>query len=392
MRRLSLGLWISCGLLLAVAAVSSLILYRLHLRQPDGRFGVGVVVIRIDMRPVSGEPLRLETPRPSPSVSLWYPIPAHSGASQTRRGSWLARLHARISGRALIEAPIAPSPRKFPVLVYSTEWGGTGIDNRHLIEELVSNGFVVAGVDYPGDSTSAMLRQPMDWSSPAAAATALRRADERVRTRAADARSVLDRLTALNARDPAGRFTGRLDLQRVGIFGLSLGGAVAAEACWLDTRFKAAMNMDGWLFSDVAVQGIAQPYLLATGDDSAPSAASLGSNDPWVRLQAQYTVVDGSRLEVNFRRHGGYLLVIPGAAHEDFSDAAWGLLRIPTLPGGSRPAPPHTAALVAVYTLAFFRKTLAGENSVLFDGSNTKQFGARLLRWPAPQSQSERPF
>lgn len=384
MRRLSPGLWLSCGLLLAVAAASGLVLYRLHLRQPDGKFGVGVVAIQIDTRPVSGEPLRLETPRPLPSVSLWYPIPAHSSAPQSHRGSWLTRLHARISGRALSEAPIAPSPGKFPVLVYFTGWDGTGFDNRHLIEELVSQGFIVAGVDYPDEGTLAMLRQPMDWSSPAAAATALRRADERVRTRAADARSVLDRLAVLNVRDPAGRFTGRLDLQRVGIFGFSLGGAVAVEACWLDSRFKAALNMDGWLFSDVAVQGIAQPYLLATGDYSTPPAASLGSSDPWVRLQAQYTVVDEARSAVNFRRHGGYLLLIPGAAHDDFSDAAWALLRIPTLPDGSRPAPPHTAALVAIYARAFFRKTLAGENSGVFDGSSTQRPGVQLRRWPVP--------
>lgn len=383
-RPLSLGLWLSGGLLLALAVVSGLVLYRMHLRQPHGRFGVGVVAIHIDTRPVWGEPLRLETPRPLPDVSVWYPVAAHSSAPQTRRGSWLARLHARISGRALMGAPMAPSPQTFPVLVYFTGWDGTAMDNRHLINELVSRGFIVAGVDYPDPGTLALLRQPMDWSSPAAAAATLRRADERVRTRATDARSVLDRLAALNVRDPSGRFTGRLDLQRVGIFGFSLGGAVAAESCWLDARFKAALNMDGWLFSDAAVQGIAQPYLLATGDYSAPPPAALGSSDPWVRLPAQYTVVDESRSLVNFRRHGGYLLLIPGAAHDDFSDAAWGLLRIPTLPDGSRPPPPRTAGLMEVYALTFFRTALGGEDAGLLDSSDAKQAGAELRSWPVP--------
>ena len=47
----------------------------------------------------------------------------------------------------------------------------------------------------------------------------------------ADMSFALDRLNALNASDPSGRFTGRLDLQKVpGVFGHSLGGATPSSS------------------------------------------------------------------------------------------------------------------------------------------------------------------
>ncbi|MCP3144937.1 alpha/beta hydrolase [Pyxidicoccus xibeiensis] len=55
----------------------------------------------------------------------------------------------------------------------------------------------------------------------------------------------LSRLVTLEASDPAARFTGRLDLDRVGAFGHSFGGSAAAEACRTDARVKAGLNMDG---------------------------------------------------------------------------------------------------------------------------------------------------
>jgi hypothetical protein len=53
---------------------------------------------------------------------------------------------------------------------------------------------------------------------------------------AADAAFVLDRLEGLDRADPGGRFTGRIDLTRAGLFGVSPGGIVAAQACRGDPR------------------------------------------------------------------------------------------------------------------------------------------------------------
>src|SRR5437773_10513190 len=61
----------------------------------------------------------------------------------------------------------------------------------------------------------------------------------------ADIAFVLDRLKQLKASDTSGKFTGRLNLTRVGVFGHSFGGAQAAQFCSQDSRCKAGIDVDG---------------------------------------------------------------------------------------------------------------------------------------------------
>jgi predicted dienelactone hydrolase len=56
---------------------------------------------------------------------------------------------------------------------------------------------------------------------------------------AQDAVFTLDQLVALNRSDPNGILTGRLDLQRAGLFGMSMGAVVGGEACRLERRLRA---------------------------------------------------------------------------------------------------------------------------------------------------------
>ena len=61
----------------------------------------------------------------------------------------------------------------------------------------------------------------------------------------------LDQLALLNRFDPNGILTGKLDLQRVDAFGVSLGGIVVGEACRLDPRLRAGLVMDAPMSTDL---------------------------------------------------------------------------------------------------------------------------------------------
>jgi hypothetical protein len=124
-----------------------------------------------------------------------------------------------------------------------------------------------------------------------------------------DIACTLDRLAQLNISDSSGKFTGRLDMTRVGVFGHSFGGAQAAQFCHNDSRCKAGIDIDGLLFGSVVREGMQQPFMFLFSDQ-------MNSADPETRqfkgnIQSIY-----DRLPVN----GRLRLVIRGANHFFFSD------------------------------------------------------------------------
>jgi pimeloyl-ACP methyl ester carboxylesterase len=121
----------------------------------------------------------------------------------------------------------------------------------------------------------------------------------------------LDQLERLNASDPSGRFLGRLDIQRVGAFGHSLGGAEALQFCHDDSRCKASLDLDGAPWGSVVREGLAQPVMFLMSDhrgESDPEGARITSNFRSIFSRS----AEGRRLQV----------VIRGANHYLFSDDA----------------------------------------------------------------------
>jgi dienelactone hydrolase len=323
----------------------------------------------------------------------------------------------------------------FPVLLYFSSWSGTTIDNRLLIEDLASRGFVVAAIRYPartpglGDEEfrrlQSALEQPMDLSSEDAFQAFMQHADARVRTRAEDASQVLDALTHLAqgtsplspthtsaepATDslpspPTTDWTQRLNLEHVGIFGFSLGGAVAAQAAWRDQRFQAVINIDGWHFADAAISGVKAPYLLISDGSPLPTATDLVARDPQRRYSSQLTDKDYRNSLSNLQRNGGFYLTINNTHHESLTDAAIQMpvrvLRRPFNPG-------RGLQVLHAYVDAFFDATLQADSQTkpgiaepvaqdrkanLFDPGNTQFPEARLRVWAhAPIPVNARPM
>jgi predicted dienelactone hydrolase len=105
-----------------------------------------------------------------------------------------------------------------------------------LAEDLASHGYVVVGFDAPYRSAvvvfpdgQVIVRTPENNADLFTDSE-----QEHLATRLVEAWSAdmsFSQLEQLNSSDPSGRFRGRLDLQRVGVFGHSLGGATALQFC-----------------------------------------------------------------------------------------------------------------------------------------------------------------
>jgi predicted dienelactone hydrolase len=94
---------------------------------------------------------------------------------------------------------------------------------------------------------------------------------------------VLDELTAIehghnpdvdHHRLPEG-LRGSLDLDRVGVFGHSLGGATSAATMLDDSRITAGINMDGAMYGPVVTTGLNRPFMLLASTGKAPGGQLL---------------------------------------------------------------------------------------------------------------------
>jgi predicted dienelactone hydrolase len=121
--------------------------------------------------------------------------------------------------------------------------------------------------------------------------------------RAADARFVLDQLTALARAHSSSPLAAHLDLRHVGILGHSMGGATAVQVLAADPRFKVGVNLDGKLFGSQPDERLRQPLLWMQSDEAK---------------QQEYT--QGRDRLLGGLRAGGDVLTVRGSVHMSFSD------------------------------------------------------------------------
>jgi predicted dienelactone hydrolase len=194
-----------------------------------------------------------------------------------------------------------------------------------LAEDLASHGYVVVGFDAPYRTSIVvfpdgrlMTRLPENNPENCLGMTSVEQArcmNRLLVAWTADIGFVLDRLELLNRSDASGKFTGRLDMTRVGVFGHSFGGAAALEFCHEDHRCKAGIDLDGAPHGSVIQAGVDRPFMFLLSDHSRESDPE--SHQVLANMQSIY-----ERLPAD----GRLRIAIRGANHFLFSDDA-GLLK-----------------------------------------------------------------
>ena len=311
------GLWtvlLCVGGVLASAVLCS-VLPVFEFPKPTGPYAISSVTRHL----VDSSREEILGPRPGAPremmVQIWYPAD-YRGPRQTfrsRAGLGIYREHlSLIMTNAAAGIPVARSPGRYPVLIFCPSWEGRRDQSIFQVEELASHGYVVVGMDHPygskvtvfpdGREIKSTLGDWMDFSSDEAEKASRRIAETQLKVRVGDARFVLDTLEDLDRNDQAGIFTGRLDTSRVGIFGHSFGGAVAAEACHLDQRFRAAMDLDGCLFGEAARIGVERPFLVMSSADPAPTAEAIASSTGAKRALFASSIRIGARSSARWKR------------------------------------------------------------------------------------------
>ena len=216
-----------------------------------------------------------EPQQPSQAVDDYLPAPWLT-AVERQRGSLftlLSRDLSRVRTHSIRDAEPSPSQRSYPVILMRAGLAGLVTGYTSLAEDLASHGYVVVGFDAPYRSSvvvspdgTVIARAPQNNADLISGSEQEQLATKLVQAWSADMGFALDQLERLNASDPSGRFLGRLDMQRVGVFGHSLGGATALQFCHDDSRCKAGIDVDGAPLGSVIGEGVTQPFLFLMED------------------------------------------------------------------------------------------------------------------------------
>ena len=256
---------------------------------------------------------------PAIFVQIWYPVAANLPATDL-----LSEAATPVAcSKVMDDRRLSDTRSQFPVLLYAPWNGGAKDDNASTAAELASRGYVVMAIDDidrdPRSPTATDDWQSLifDFSSAAAFKSTLRIANRKVRRQAERALTALDRLKACANAD----WRARIQFDRIGFFGFSLGGATAAEAGTFDPRVVAVANLDGWLFGRAAFGALNKPYLVILTEDSVfPASRQLQSPSPNKRFEAALTARD-LREEMRLaNRPGGFGYRVLESFHENLSD------------------------------------------------------------------------
>jgi len=285
------------------------------------------------------------------------------------------------------DAPISNAEFSYPVVLFSP--GGLVTHERNFLhtEELASHGYIVISLSAPyeswavvypdgrvvrgthlkvkedqteeekerekqGEALAERLQETEDIGERKAIMRELFALDpdgimdKLLGARVADARFAADELERMNSGVIESPFHGKLDLERLGIFGMSLGGSVTGQVCLEDDRFSAGVNLDGTQFGTLIDNYLSQPFMFMN------SGTSKDHNDFVYDRMQNIT----------------YSVTVEGSSHMDFTDFFY---TSPILKMLSKEAirDDRMRDVVNSYVVAFFDTYLKGQQvHALLDG------------------------
>lgn len=310
-------------------------------------------------------------------VQVWYPAafkgdPPRAPYALHRElyphdddASWLDDAKD-VRTNSVLNAPMAAQPERFPVLIYNPGGFHPHFSATFQTEFLASHGYVVVAIGHTGlnrierfpdgyhyrpDQNLPFHDDAQTQKLPEAEQFRLqvkRYSQLLMPVQVKDIGFVLDRLQALNGTQRS-RFYQRLDLERVGSLGWSLGGALSLQASRDEPRIKAAVNLDGWLYTDVPQTGTRRPIMQISGDSSQSFEQHQTAADRELSSAA-----DGLRWQLYAKSDADwYDITLDTATHGHFSD------RTLFEPADARYMHPRLAhEIVNRATLEFFDKYL----------------------------------
>ena len=258
-------------------------------------------------------------------VQIWYPSEPSKNRPITYLPSpekWLPALSdilelpqflfnhlQEINTHSVLNALLKTNIKQAPLLIFSHGIYGFRFQNTAQFEALASRGYIVVSLDHPYDASLtffedgsiADFRSGYDGELTEDEFWALR--TPQLNTRVADVRFIIDMIESKQAAKKLPWSV--IDLERIGIFGHSYGGATAIVALDKDERIDAAIALDGWILPikpELVNTGLHKPFLYI-GQDTWSEQLNNQKLNTLLEKSSQHTA-----------------LLLQGTEHFDFSD------------------------------------------------------------------------
>lgn len=324
----------------------SILSQTVELPTPSGEYSIGTILLEyIDSTrydPFIDDELKYR----ELTAKVWYPaydnqkIEFENYFGENRSLQYVLKLNDNmfeLKTNSKKSLKIVEKVEGFPVLIFNHGWGEHFLQNTALMEELASNGFVVFSLShhyeckfsiYPDhelfildptmnskrfhkimaeqtdSETMKVFNKMFSAENYEEQNQVFQKANELLpilfledpRLWSDDISFFLNNLIELNKN----RFNGALDLEKIGVLGMSMGGIAAQQVCIDDDRVKAGLSMDGGFYGDSYSQTIMQPFMFINS----------------------YRYDGYEQYFLNHLSGPGYVITIPTADHYNFHDVS----------------------------------------------------------------------
>jgi len=203
----------------------------------------------------------------------------------------------------------------FPLIIFSHGLGGNRTQNTVIIEELTSHGYVVIAIEHAYDANISIFDNG-DVADYRSGINYERRNTQEItpeefwairlpqlETRAEDVSYIINQLELGNLPE---NIVNIIDLENIGVFGHSFGGATSIYSSYNDYRIDACINLDGWMVvvpDEIVDNGINKNFMYL-GQEQWDEKLNYQKLDKFVKSNTKSSKI-----------------LIPNTTHYDFSDA-----------------------------------------------------------------------
>jgi len=221
-------------------------------------------------------------------IQVWYPTDEYEGekelyidygdirikalADQFDYNPSLFRKLINIKTNSIKRA-VPSKDSSFPLIIFSHGLGGNRTQNTIMVEELASHGYVVIAIEHPYDANVSIFNSGEIADYRSGINYQNRKSQKltpeefwairlpQLKTRAGDVNFVLNQIELGNFPNQLMKI---INLDNIGIFGHSFGGATSIYSSYVDDRIDACINLDGWMVvvpDDIINNGIGKNFM-----------------------------------------------------------------------------------------------------------------------------------